>query len=529
MIVKDRPALPLDACADAREEVELLSRSRTYGEGTGCVERLETHISWLFLTNRRVYKLKKPVRFDFLDYGTVERRKRACEAEVQLNRRLAPHTYLGMMPVVRSSRGRLQLGGQGTPVDWVVVMRRLDAEQSLDVLIRSGRVTRQQVDQLATRLSDFYRQLPPLTIRAQEYRQRIEEHAQANRQALLEAAGELDAGAVHRVHSAQRRVLTLAPDWLEDRACDGRVVEGHGDLRPDHIYFQPGPIVIDCVEFNAEFRQLDVLDELSYLAMECDIRQAGWIGRHILERYGQTNGDHPPEGLLSFYKCYRATVHAKVVALRAEQHPTDPQAADWSLTRQYLQLADAYAASLGPPLLVVMRGLAGCGKSSVATALSDRLGLECLQTDAIRRELFPVPQREAAAIAVYRDDNRGKVYQELLRRAERLMDQRFSLVLDGTFGSTRWLTAAMAAGTSRHFATLVVDCRCPDDVALKRIADRLRTGAAISEATSDVYRRQQREFEPLPDGMPVCPLNMAHSLPELLAGVYRHLRGMLTA
>ena len=390
MIVKDRPALPLDVGADAREEVELLSRSSTYGERTGRVERLETHISWLFLTKRRVYKLKKPIRFDFLDYSTVQRRKRACEAEVQLNRRLAPHTYLGVMPLVRSPCGRLQLGGYGTPVDWVVVMRRLDADQSLDALIRSGRVTRQQVDQLATRLSDFYRQLPPLTIRAQEYRQRIEEHVRANRQSLLEAAGELDAGAVHRVHSGraagvspsgvldvgavnrvhagQLRVLTLAPDWLEDRACDGRVVEGHGDLRPDHIYFQPGPIIIDCIEFNAEFRQLDVLDELSFLAMECDIRQAGWIGRHILERYGQTNGDHPPEGLLSFYKCYRATVHAKVAALRAEQHPADPQASDWSLARQYVQLADTYAAGLGPPLLVVLRGPAGCGKSTLAGA-----------------------------------------------------------------------------------------------------------------------------------------------------------------
>ena len=351
----------------------------------------------------------------------------------------------------------------------------------------------------------------------------------ANHRSLLEAAGELDIEAVKRVYAGQLRVLTLAPEWLENRACDGRVVEGHGDLRPDHIYFQPGPIVIDCVEFNSELRQLDVLDELSFLAMECDIRQAGWIGRHILERYDQTNGDHPPEGLLSFYKCYRATVHAKVAALRAEQHPADPQASEWSLARQYVQLADTYAAGLGPPLLVVLRGPAGCGKSTLAGALSDTLGLECLQTDTIRRELFPVPGREGAGVAVYRDDNRGKVYQELLRRAERLMDQRFSLILDGTFGRTRWLTAALAAGTSRHFATLVVDCRCPDEMALKRIADRLDAGATMSEATPDVYRRQQREFEPLPAGLSVCPLNTANSLPALLAAVHRHLRGMLTA
>lgn len=525
MIVKDCPVLP-DACTNAREAVELLSRSSTYGKQTGPVESLETHISWVFLTKRRAYKLKKPVRFDFLDYGTPQRRKQACEAEVQLNRRLAPHTYLGVIPLIRNSRGRLQLGGCGTPVDWVVVMRRLDADQSLDALICAGRVTRQQVDQLAARLSDFYRQLPPLTIRAQEYRQRIEERARANRRSLLETAGALDLDAVKRGHAGQLRVLTLAPDWLQNRVCDGRVVEGHGDLRPDHIYFQPGPIVIDCIEFSSELRQLDVLDELSFLAMECDIRQAGWIGLRILECYGQSNGDHPPEALLSFYKCYRATVHAKVAALRAEQHPTDQQAPDWRLARQYLQLADAYAAALGPPLLVVLRGPAGCGKSTLATALSKDLGLECLQTDAIRRELFPASGGEAARAAVYRDANREQVYQELLRRAERLMDRRLSLILDGTFGRTCWLTAAITAGISRRFATLVVDCYCSDEVALDRIADRLQAGVSMSEATPDVYRRQQREFEPLPAGLSVCPLDTANSLPVLLEGVYRHLRGM---
>jgi len=528
MIAKDRSAVVPAVPTEARDECEFLSRSSSYPDPTDSVACVETHISWVFLTKRRVYKLKKPVRFDFLDYGTIQRRKQACEAEVQLNRRLAPHTYLGVLPLVRNRFGRLQLGGAGMPVDWLVVMRRLNADRSLDALIRTGQITPSQVEQLADRLSDFYRRLPPLTIRAQEYRQRIEDHVRANHRTLCEAAEELDQDAIKRLDSAQRRVLTLHPEWLETRVCDGRVVEGHGDLRPDHVYFQPGPIVIDCIEFNAEFRQLDVLDELSFLAMECDIRQAGWIGRCVLERYRQTNGDRPPEGLLAFYKCYRAAVHAKVAALRAEQHPTDPQVT-WNQARQYVQLADTYAAELGPPLLIVMRGPAGCGKSSVAAALSASLGLEILQTDAIRRELFPVAQRAAESGDVYREDKRERVYRELLRRAERLLDQRLPLVLDGTFGSRRWLTAAVMAGTSRQFATLVVDCRCPADVALKRIADRLHAGGAISEATPDVYRRQRQEFEPLPAGLPVCPLNTAHALPALLAKLSRHLRRMLPA
>ena len=528
MIAMDRSAVAPLAGAEVQEEIELLSCREAYSDPTDRVECIETHISWVFLTDRRVYKLKKPVRFDFLDYSTVQRRKQACEAEVQLNRRLAPHTYLGVLPVIRNRFGRLQLGGSGATVDWVVAMRRLNADRSLEALICSGRITPSQVAQLADRLADFYRRLPPLTIRAQEYRQRIEAHVRANHAVLCAAVDKLDVAALKRLYSRQLRVLSFRPEWLENRVCDGRVVEGHGDLRPDHIYFQPGPIVIDCIEFNAEFRQLDVLDELSFLAMECDLRQVGWIGRQVLERYRQTNDDRPPDGLLAFYKCYRATVHAKVAALRAAQHPADAQAA-WDQARQYVHLADSYAADLGPPLLVVMRGPAGCGKSSVAAGLSERLGLEVLQTDSIRHELFPAAERATQRGDVYGEGNRGRVYHELLRRAEQLMDQQLSLILDGTFGSPRWLTAALAAGTSRHFATLVVDCRCPDEVALKRIADRLQAGGAVSEATPDVYRRQRQAFESLPEGLPVCRLNTAHSLPALLARVHKRLRGILPA
>jgi predicted kinase len=165
----------------------------------------------------------------------------------------------------------------------------------------------------------------------------------------------------------------------------------------------------------------------------------------------------------------------------------------------------------------------------VAAGLSDRLGLDVLQTDLIRRELFPAAERAAERDDVYGEDNRGRVYYELLRRAERLMDQQLSLVLDGTFGSPRWLTAALAAGASRHFATLVVDCRCPDEVALKRIADRLHAGGAVSEATPDVYRRQRPAFESLPADIPTCRLNTAHCLPALLARVHKRLRGILPA
>ncbi|MBI2478750.1 MAG: phosphotransferase, partial [Planctomycetia bacterium] len=290
---------------------ELLQREAGYAAEPGAAQQIETHISWVFLTERFAYKLKKPVRFDFLDFSTAELRRQACENEVRLNRRLAPRVYLGVVPVVLTAAGHLALDGSGVPVDWVVKMRRLPAENALDVLIRDGSVSPIAIEQLATTLTTFYEKAPPVTMTIDNYRRNIERHAIANRENRDELAAEmhcLDQRQIRRTHSALLRVLKLAPDLLDERVRNGRIVEGHGDLRPEHIYFNPSPVVIDCIEFNQEFRTLDVIDELAFLAMECDLLADEQIAKSIFERYFERSEDAPPRQLIDFYRLYRACV-----------------------------------------------------------------------------------------------------------------------------------------------------------------------------------------------------------------------------
>lgn len=505
------------------ELVEFLRNSAAYGDGLGPVECVETHISWVFITDEFAYKLKKPVRFDFLDFSTSELRRKACEDEVRLNRRLARHVYLGVLPVTHR-HGQLSLNGEGTPVDWVVKMRRLPADRSLDRLIQSSGIETQGAQQIALLLSQFFAHLPPLTIRPDDYRRRLDDHVRHNRDQLLANKNDVNQGVIRRIHEAQILLLHLVPETFGNRALDGRIVEGHGDLRPEHIYLAPAPTIIDCIEFSAELRQLDVLDELCFLAMECERLNAGWIGDEVIAQYRSVSGDQWPERLAAFYKCYRACVRAKVSTLRADQTTGQNKARAEQLANDYLRLADKLREELGRPVLLIVRGLSGTGKTTLAQELSEVLEIERLETDAIRRELFGVSQSPAEyGMAIYQPESRARVYEEMLRRAKILIDSGCSAILDGTFLTTKSRTDALVLAAAGRAVPLVIQCHCPNDVARQRIAARLAAGRSRSESRPDIHAGQKEDEEPDPPDINVCRVDATASLPAMVKLVLKRL------
>lgn len=302
---------------------------------------------------------------------------------------------------------------------------------------------------------------------------------------------------VKRCHAAQLRFMAMEHQQFEKRVCDGRIVHGHGDLRPEHICLENEPVIFDCIEFSDELRQVDVADELGFLAMECDYLGADRLGQEILDVYKQISSDNLATELTNFYKCHRACVRAKVAALVAEQvvSPHDHDAHERSLA--YLNLADRYAAQLGPPTAIVVCGLMGSGKTTLATTLANLLGSDYLSTDAIRRELLGAsPTPAAFNEGHYTAESRQHIYNELLRRAAILLRQRVSVVLDGTFIRTAHQEAAVALSRAARAVPLVVHCSCPTELALERIEHR-STGPGLSEARSQLYASQQSEEERL--------------------------------
>lgn len=512
----------------SRALVDLLLRPTVYPDRPTKVELIETHISWVFLTDRSVYKLKKPVHFDFLDFSTVDARLRACQAECELNQRLAPHVYLGVLPVTIDRKGKVGIGGVGKTIDWLVKMQRLPAERMLDELIRSGQLTDAETDRLSNWLADYYHGLSPIVTDADGYRAAIERHVRNNRRELLSPVHELSSEMVNRCHAAQLQFLLLEHALFEARVCDGRIVDGHGDLRPEHVCLDGQPMVFDCIEFNDELRRIDVADELSFLAMECEYLAAERVGQRIIEAYRQRSHDHFSAGLTNFYKCYRACVRAKVAALADAQNPPVPPVPRRSLA--YLELADRYGAHLGSPTVIVVCGLMGSGKTTLATSLADRLGIELLSTDFVRRELLG-PSITTAAFddGHYSPELRQRVYNELLHLAEMVLRKRMSVVLDGAFLTSMQRQAAITLAREGGAIPLVVHCDCPADVAIQRINQRAAVGPTLSEARSELYAGQQKCEEPF-DGVDVVNLDTttglqlqeSHVLSALGGEIQRH-------
>ncbi len=292
-------------------KVRFLSTANAYGLASGTVEARETRMSWVFLTAALVYKLKKPQLLPFLDFSTIRKRHFYCNEELRLNRRLAAETYLRVLPLRRGADGRYTLGGQGRVSDWLVEMKRLRQDDMLDRRIAQGRVAASETAALAHRLAAFHRSLPPLTVDGHLYPAHLAETQRINRTILLGSEfglGDLAGDLVAQTDAA----LSGALPEIEARVRSGLIVEGHGDLRPEHVWLGEPLQIIDCLEFSRPMRMLDPYDEVNYLGMECDILGAGWIREQLLEALSSVFGRPPSAGLLAAYGAFRALLRARL-------------------------------------------------------------------------------------------------------------------------------------------------------------------------------------------------------------------------
>src|SRR3989344_100591 len=328
---------------DQEAKVAFLRQPQAYPEKPARIETIETHMSWVFLTPQHAYKLKKPVRYDYLDFSTVAARKKNCEEELRLNQRLAPDVYLDVVPLALDSHGDVRVGGQGEVVDWLVKMRRLPAERMLDYLIRHRTLEPVETHVVAEILAYFYRECIPVKTSGGEYHRQYEHNVRTNYEALANPVYELPAALVEAVHEVQKEFLQRAPELLERRATEGRIVEGHGDLRPEHVCLESPPVIFDRLEFNRAFRIIDAADELAFLAMECERMGAPQVEPELFGVYHRIIGDHPPPSLVCFYKAHRACVRARL----AIWHLRDLEKSVWprwrAVAEDYLLLAESYS------------------------------------------------------------------------------------------------------------------------------------------------------------------------------------------
>jgi aminoglycoside phosphotransferase family enzyme len=323
--------------AGLEAKVRFLADRRAYPGLAEAVITRETHMSWVFLAGDKAYKLKKPVRFPYLDFSTLHLREAACRAELRLNRRLAPDVYLDVVPLVRGPRG-LSIDGEGETVDWLVAMRRLDEASVLETRL-NNHVQDQELDRLAATLARFYRRARPVWTSPSSHLAEWSKALAYNRCVLLDPRLGLPSGPVRRIDGVLRRFLRLERGRLAERVRRRKVLDTHGDLRPEHVWMGDPIRIIDCLEFNSTLRASDPLDEIAFLDLECERLGAPAAGRRIRGKALRALGETDPEPLYSFYRCHRAVLRARLaIAHLLEPDPRDP--ARWPRqARAYLGFA----------------------------------------------------------------------------------------------------------------------------------------------------------------------------------------------
>jgi uncharacterized protein len=336
-------SLPVpDALPSLESKVAALCQPGAYPEIPPRVEAMETHMSWVFLTRAHVFKLKKPVRYDGLDFSTPEARLFFCDEELRLNRRLAADVYLDVVTLRQDAAGALRIGTEGTVVDWLVMMRRLPATIMLDHLLAQKQAQAGQIREVATTLADFYRGLPPAITDPARYLERLARDIDELERKLCDPDVAFREEETRRLCARLRSILRARPDLFASRVQAGKIVEGHGDLRPEHICMETPPVVIDCLEFSVELRTLDIADELGFLALECERLSAPHLGAVLFDVYGERTGDRPDAALIDYYQALRACVRA-AIAIWHLKESRYRGLAKWPMrARHYLQLAEQH-------------------------------------------------------------------------------------------------------------------------------------------------------------------------------------------
>lgn len=496
---------------------------------------IETHISWVILTGPFAYKIKKPVNFGFLDFTELSAREHFCKEELRLNQRLTQGLYLDVLPISGSLEAP-QLGGSGAAIEYVLKMRQFPQSQLLSDVQARGELTEAHIDGLAKQIADFHGRTPavatehplclPQAIVAPMRQNFVQIRPLLSDAADLRQLDALDAW-------VEASIARLEP-LLARRAEAGAIRECHGDIHLGNATLLDSKVVLfDCIEFNEEFRLIDIALDAAFLAMDLEDRGLKALSRRFISAWLELSGDYDALELLNLYKAHRALVRAKV-ALFSLAHQTDAvqKAVTLRQYRNYANLAESYS-TIPSSFLAITHGVSAVGKSHVAMRLVEALGAIRLRSDIERKRLFG-EQKDAdlgkLSAGIYSQDASVATYQRLHQLAESALRAGFPVVIDATYLKQAQRDAASQVAESCGAPFLILECHAPDEVIASWLEQRQAAGTDPSDATMDVVRAQHASREALTEDELLhskrVDTHESASLDTLIARIRQRLPGL---
>lgn len=481
--------------------IQALQDAALYDHPVTAFRVIETHISWVLLTGPFAYKIKKAVDLGFLDFSTLEKRRFYCEAELRLNRRLAPALYRAVVPITGTAR-HPRPGGAGAPIEYAVRMVQFDPADQFDRLVAAGRLTPELLARFAAGLARFHAAIAcaqaadaygtPEAVAAP-----VEENFA---QIVLPPALDGEAATLRELHDWSTREHTRLRPRFEQRKADGYVRECHGDLHLGNVTLYAGePLAFDCLEFNDRLRWIDVMSEIAFLVMDLDEHGRGDLGLRFLNEYLHHGGDYAGLALLRYYQVYRALVRAKVESIRQRQTGA-ADAAAWDAVRAYIHLAQDYTRAR-PRALVITRGLSGSGKTTHSAGLLAPCGMIRVRSDVERKRLFghaPEAHTQSDVDAgLYAPGAGERTYRRLAELAEAIIEAGFTALIDAAFLKETQRTPFRALAARLGVPFVILDLQATESRLRGRVAARERAGRDASEATLAVLARQLETQEAL--------------------------------
>lgn len=477
---------------------------RSYPHRPKRARLIQTHTSYVILVSPYVYKVKKPVNFGFLDFSTLEQRRHFSEREVALNRRLCPRIYLGVVPISLHA-GQLTLGPGDEVVEYAIKMRKLSERNFLKRRLERGALDAHDMQRIALKLVAFYAEQTATDQIARcgqvQQLKLVTDENFAQTEAYVDLT--LSQPAFEAIRLYTNRFYDQHTALFESRVTEGRIKDGHGDLHLEHIHLSPQSVCIyDCIEFNDRYRCVDVANDVAFLAMDLDYNDRPDLARSFVTQMIEVLNDATMLRLMDFYKCWRAYVRGKVESFRSSEAEVPEQERRMSQERaqRYFRLALRYAVSGSEPMVLVVMGGIGTGKSKLARRLADELDWQLLSSDRLRKELagLPLYERSDAAMRdqLYSASAKAHMYDVLFQRAIQHIQAGASLILDATFSRRaerdRLREQLAQAGVTHVF----IETQAAAETVKQRLIRRVEKTAVVSDARIEDFDKLAHAYAP---------------------------------